>query len=81
MSNGVVHTVDHVLEQSSYVLPDYMESLCENQGFTLFMEALKQTHLTDSMLKEADESPEMLSKLAQFAIRLYGYGTESSIGT
>lgn len=31
------------------------------------MEALKQTHLTDSMLKEADESPEMLSKLAQFA--------------
>ena len=44
-----------------------MESLCENQGFTLFMEALKQTHLTDSMLKEADESPEMLSKLAQFA--------------
>ena len=67
VSNGVVHTVDHVLEQSSYVLPDYMESLCENQGFTLFMEALKQTHLTDSMLKEADESPEMLSKLAQFA--------------
>lgn len=67
VSNGVVHTVDHVLEQSSYVLPDYMESLCENQGFTLFMEALKQTHLTDSMLKEADESPEMLSKLARFA--------------
>lgn len=67
VSNGVVHTIDRVLEQSSYVLPDYMQSKCETLGFTLFMEALKQTHLTDSILREKDESPEMLSRLAQYA--------------
>jgi uncharacterized surface protein with fasciclin (FAS1) repeats len=67
VSNGVVHTIDRVLEQSSYVLPDYMQSKCETLGFTLFMEALKQTHLTDSILREKDESPGMLSRLAQYA--------------
>ena len=64
---GLFMTIDRVLEQSSYVLPDYMQSKCEMLGFTLFMEALKQTHLTDSMLREKDESPEMLSRLAQYA--------------
>lgn len=67
VSNGVVHTIDRVLEQSSYVLPDYMQSKCEEMGFTLFMEALKQTHLTDSLLKEKDDSPEMAARLEQYA--------------
>ena len=56
VSNGVVHTIDHVLEQSSNLLPDFMQSRCEAGGFTLFMEALRQTHLTDSMMREKDES-------------------------
>ena len=38
VSNGVVHTIDRVLEQSSYVLPDYMQSKCETLGFTLFID-------------------------------------------
>lgn len=67
VSNGVIHTVDRVLEQSSYLLPDYMKSKCEEMGFTLFMEALEQTRLADSILKEKDESPEMLSRLQQYA--------------
>lgn len=67
VSNGVVHTIDHVLEQSSYVLPDYMQSKCEEMGFTLFMEALKRTHLTDSILKEKDESETMQRRLTQYA--------------
>lgn len=67
VSNGVVHTIDHVLEQSSNLLPDFMQSRCEAGGFTLFMEALRQTHLTDSMMREKDESPEMLARLAQYA--------------
>ena len=67
VSNGVVHTIDRVLEQSSYVLPDFMRSRCEEMGFTLFMEALDQTHWADSILGEKDESPEMLSRLSQYA--------------
>ena len=72
VSNGVVHTIDHVLEQSSYILPDYMRSRCEELGFTLFMEAMDQTHLSDSILKEEDERPEMASKLAQYASEYSG---------
>lgn len=67
VSNGVVHTIDRVLEQSSYLMPDYMQQKCEEMGFTLFMEALRQTHLKDSILKERDNSPQMLKRLAQYA--------------
>ena len=67
VSNGVVHTIDRVLEQSSYLMPDYMQQKCEEMGFTLFMEALRQTRLKDSLLKERDNSPEMLARLAQYA--------------
>lgn len=74
VSNGVLHTIDRVLEQSSYVLPDYMASKSEELGFTLFMAALKETHLTDSLLKEKDESPEMAQKLAQYAAQYTGTG-------
>ena len=67
VTNGVVHTIDHVLEQSSYVLPDYMQSRCEELGFTLFMAALQKTQLTDLMLREKDESEDMVQKLSQYA--------------
>lgn len=74
VSNGVVHTIDHVLEQSSYVLPDFMQSRCEAGGFTLFMEALLRTGLTEAIRPERDESPEMVSRLAQFASQYTGDG-------
>lgn len=74
VTNGVVHTIDHVLEQSSYILPDYMQSRCEDLGFTLFMAALRKTQLTSLMLKEKDESEEMARKLAQYAAKYTGIG-------
>lgn len=74
VTNGVVHTIDHVLEQSSYVLPDYMQSRCEELGFTLFMAALQKTGLVNKMLREKDESEEMTQKLAQYAAKYTGTG-------
>ena len=74
VTNGVVHTIDHVLEQSSYVLPDYMQSRCEALGFTLFMAALQKTQLTELMLEEKDESEAMTQKLAQYAAKYTGTG-------
>jgi len=74
MSNGVVHTIDNVLQQSSYVLPDLMLTESEEGGFTLFMAALQATNLTDSMLLEKDESEEMADKLAQYAALYNGTG-------
>lgn len=74
VSNGVVHTVDHVLEQSSYLLPDFMANRCEAEGFTLFMEALRRTGLNNSILPERDDSPEMLERLAQYAANYTGDG-------
>lgn len=74
VTNGVVHTIDHVLEQSSYILPDYMQSRCEELGFTLFMAALRETQLTEMMLREKDESDEMIKKLAQYAAKYTGTG-------
>lgn len=74
VSNGVVHTVDHVLEQSSYLLPDFMANRCEAEGFTLFMEALRRTGLTEAILPEKDEDPEMEAKLAQYAANYTGKG-------
>ena len=71
VTNGVVHTIDHVLEQSSYVLPDYMKSRCEDLGFTLFMAALQETQLTDLMLREKDESEDMEQKLLQAESTLF----------
>ena len=74
VSNGVVHTIDHVLEQSNYLLPDFMANRCEDEGFTLFMEALQCTGLTDSLLLEQDESTEMADKLAQYTANYTGSG-------
>lgn len=69
VSNGVVHTINHVLEQSSYVLPDYMSTLAAEQGFTLFQAALEATHLNDSVRKVQDESAEMQARLTQYEAR------------
>lgn len=64
VSNGVLHGIDHVLEQSNFALPDYMRSLAQANGFTLFMEALEATKLTDLMRDSKDESEEMKEALA-----------------
>lgn len=65
--NGVIHTIDKVLEQSNYALPDYMESLADTVGITLFVTALEVTGLCDSMLLEEDDSQDMEDKLSQLA--------------
>jgi uncharacterized surface protein with fasciclin (FAS1) repeats len=44
--NGVVHTVDHVLEYSKVLLPDM---IARNERFKLFAEALVATGMRDSL--------------------------------
>lgn len=69
VSNGVIHTIDRVLEQSSYALSDYMASLADTVGMTLFVKALKATHLSDSLLLIEDKSPEMMAKLLKLSAK------------
>ncbi|MBM6993102.1 MAG: fasciclin domain-containing protein [Prevotella sp.] len=69
VSNGVVHTIDHVLEQSSYVLPDYMSSQAQENGFTLFQAALEATHLNDSLRLVKDDTQKMEESLSQYAAK------------
>lgn len=70
VSNGVLHGIDHVLEQSNFALPDYMKSLAKENGFTLFMEALEATKLTDLMRDVKDESEDMKEALASCKSKL-----------
>ena len=46
--NGVVHAIDHVLAPANTLLPENIQS---NPQFSLFSEALYQTHLSDSLIK------------------------------
>lgn len=69
VSNGVIHTIDRVLEQSSYALSDYMVSLADTVGMTLFVKALKATNLSDSLLMIEDKNPEMAAKLIQLSTK------------
>lgn len=49
--NGVVQGISRVLSPSNVLLPDLIHS---NPNFSIFYEALKLTHLTDSILKIKD---------------------------
>lgn len=51
--NGVVHTVNHVLEPSNELLPEVIGNI---PFASLFSQALKVTHLDDSLLQYRDES-------------------------
>lgn len=53
VTNGVVHTIDHVLNASNLFLPDLME---DDPTITLFNQALALTHMNDSLTKYIDES-------------------------
>ena len=46
VENGVVHTVDRVIDASNEMLPDLLE---KDSTISLFVQALKMTHLGDSM--------------------------------
>jgi len=72
VSNGVIHTIDRVLEQSSYALPDYMASIADTVGISLFVDALKATGLADSLLPIEDKSPTMAARLTQLAGKFQG---------
>ena len=52
VDNGVVHTLDHVIQPSSLYLP---EKLQEDKNITLFMSALTLTGLNDSLYSYLDE--------------------------
>ena len=53
VTNGVVHTIDHVISSSNDFLP---EKMAEDSTITLFCEALQLTHMDDSLHKYMDES-------------------------
>lgn len=53
VENGVVHTVDRVIDASSDMLPDLM---AKDSTISLFYNALLLTHMNDSMLNYIDES-------------------------
>lgn len=53
VTNGVVHTLDHVLNASNLFLPDLME---EDTTISLFTQALQLTHMNDSLTRYIDES-------------------------
>lgn len=46
VTNGVVHTLDHVISASNDFLP---EKMAEDSTITLFCEALRLTHMDDSL--------------------------------
>lgn len=53
VTNGVVHTIDQVLEASNLFLPDLID---ENSKLKIFSEALHLTGMSDSISKYIDES-------------------------
>ena len=53
VGNGVVHTMNRVINSSSEMLPDLM---AKDSTITLFMEAFALTHMKDSMMLYMDES-------------------------
>lgn len=53
VTNGVVHTIDQVLNASNLFLPDLME---EDASISLFTQALQLTHMDDSLTRYIDET-------------------------
>ena len=53
VTNGVVHIVDHVLSSSNDFLPEKMN---EDSTITLFCEAMRLTHMDDSLHQYMDEN-------------------------
>jgi uncharacterized surface protein with fasciclin (FAS1) repeats len=51
--NGVIHIIDHVMEGSMDLLPDYIQS---KGDFTIFYQALHATGLADSLTKIEDDT-------------------------
>lgn len=47
VTNGIVHVIDKVIPRSNRLISDELERMEE---YSIFMEALKRTHLVDSML-------------------------------
>ena len=53
VENGVVHTVDHVINSTTEMLPDFMMN---DSTISLFCTAMKVTHMDDSMRYYIDDS-------------------------
>ena len=53
VTNGVVHTLDRVLSSSTDFLP---EKMAEDSTITIFCEAMRLTHMDDSLHKYLDET-------------------------
>lgn len=80
VENGIIHTIDKVLEPSTELLPELLSDI---DGISLWYSALVKTGLTDSLIKYKDESyvaPETFPTYDRHSevtycpdIRLYGY--------
>ena len=53
VENGVVHTMNRVIDASNEMLPDLLE---KDSSITLFYQALKMTHMDDSMQLYIDDT-------------------------
>ena len=53
VENGVVHTIDHVINAATEMLPDYM---LQDSTISLFTQALFLTHMDDSLRDYIDEN-------------------------
>ncbi len=53
VTNGVVHTLDHVISSSNDFLP---EKMAEDSTISIFCEALRLTHMDDSLHNYIDET-------------------------
>ena len=80
LENGILHTIDKVLEPSTELLPELLSNI---DGISLFYKALVKTGMCDSMLKYKDESYEKPETFPNYDrhgetthvpdVRLYGY--------
>ena len=53
VTNGVVHTINRVIESSNLFLPDLIEA---DQKATIFSQALQLTHMNDSLTRYIDNT-------------------------
>lgn len=55
VGNGIIHVIDHVLEYATFTAGQLIEQM---QGYDIFNEALKETHLYDTLNKVSPNNAE-----------------------
>lgn len=70
-TNGVLHVVDRVITPSNLFLPDLME---QDSTIQLFVQALKKTHMNDSLTKYIDMTYTIDDDSVTFGVSGIRYG-------